>query len=766
MVNIMKLLFLKSLRTIRFNKIRYLGALVLIILSSALFTAFRTSGYSISNSLDAFWQEHRLADASFEINDNAGVNGLKSQDEELLEQYFDHSEKRYYADIKQNGITLRLFSITEKLNIYQLKKGQAPQGPNQVLLDQSFADYHKIKINDTITINQHQAVVSGFFALPDYITVSARPNNTVNDSDVFGLVLVKDIKYWTDLYKTEYLAGLEGEASYAQKDQIFKDFKQALQKRGYAPINWLEADLNGRITNARSDISGFIEIGQILPLFILLVACFMLAIILNRQLLGEENVMGTLYAVGYAKKELLIHYLFLPFLLIALGTAVGGLSGYAFARALALIELSRYNLPIIVYAYNPLDMLIILGIAFGMILPVMFFVVLNALKQPPLELMRGRGRRAKVSKIEKAAKIENLKFGLKFFIRDILRNFGRHMIMFLGMVISGMLLMIGLGILNSVNNIDNDIRKTYQYQHIYSFDSQIKFDQNDKGDDYFEAIALAQFDGQYLKINLRFVDEDFKGISQRDKKTGKMIDYFEMIVSYSAAKHLGVKAGDKIKIIHKSLPFDDWEYEIKTISDYILGDVIFFPKDILIEEFNKTYNTSFDNIYNVIISQTVLPDMEEADYTDIYDYLLKTIDQALGALIAAIFIIGVSAVLVAVVLVYIIVDLVLEENKYNIALFKMFGYSSSKVNSLILNGGILFAAAGLILSYPLDLWFIGYILNRFTQGMSVMVNPVISWWTALIAFLVAATVYGLSRALAARRIAKVPIGEALKNNEQ
>ncbi|HEY8423559.1 MAG TPA: FtsX-like permease family protein, partial [Clostridia bacterium] len=184
-----------------------------------------------------------------------------------------------------------------------------------------------------------------------------------------------------------------------------------------------------------------------------------------------------------------------------------------------------------------------------------------------------------------------------------------------------------------------------------------------------------------------------------------------------------------------------------------------------LKEFNDLYGLNFDNIYNVIISGEVIDGLEQADYIDIYDYLSDTIDQFLGALIAAITIIGASAVLVAVVLVYIIVDLVIEENKYNIALFKMFGYSSGKVNSLILNGGLPFAAAGLALSYPLDMLFIGYILNRFTQGMSIMVNPVISWVTALSALTVAAIVYGLSRAVAARRIAKVPIGEALKNNE-
>ena len=340
------------------------------------------------------------------------------------------------------------------------------------------------------------------------------------------------------------------------------------------------------------------------------------------------------------------------------------------------------------------------------------------------------------------------------------------MILFLGMVISGMLLMIGLGILDSINNIDTDIKNTFRYQHIYSYGADIQYGSSINGEDYFESAALVNNNGNYLKTSLRFMNKDSLGIVQHDKKTKKAIDYSKMAVSYSVAKHLNVKQGDTITIIHKGLPFDDWEYKVEVISDYVLGDVIFLPKDKLINEYNTQYGSDIDNIYNVVISDQLLDGMENTNYTDIYDYLMKTIDQITGALVAAILIIGLSAVLVAIILVHIVVDLILEENKYNIALFKMFGYSSRKVNGLILNGGILFAAAGLILSYPLDLWFIGYILNRFTQGMNVLVNPFISWITALIAFAVAGTVYGLSRLLASKKIAKVPIGEALKNNEQ
>ena len=506
-----------------------------------------------------------------------------------------------------------------------------------------------------------------------------------------------------------------------------------------------------------------------MPIFILLVASFMLAIILNRQLIGEENIMGTFYALGYRKKELLIHYMFLPFLLVSLGTIVGGLLGFSLARAVSLIEITRYNLPLIIYTYNPIDMLIIFSIAFLAILPVTFFVTIHALRQPPLNLMRGQGRRAKVSKIEKAAKIDKLNFRTKFFIRDILRNFGRHFILFLGMVISGMLLMLGLGILDSINNIDTTIKNTYNYQHIYSYGSDIQYGKNSMGENYFESLALVYNNDNYLKTSIRFMDRDSKSIMQNDRQTKKPVDYSKMAVSYSAAKHLNINQGDTIKIIHKGLDFEDWEYKVEITTDYVLGDVIFFPKELLIEEYNKLYGEkigNIDNIYNVVISDKLLDGMQNTAYTDIYDYMMKTIDQVTGALIAAILIIGISAILVAIILVHIVVDLILEENKYNIALFKMFGYSSKQVNGLILNGGILFAAAGFILSYPLDLWFVGYILNQFTQGMNVLVNPYISWLTALIAFVVAGTVYGVSRLLASKKINKVPIGEALKNNEQ
>ena len=762
----MKLLLLKSFRTIRFNKIRYLGALVLIILSSVLFTAFRTSGYSIQKSLDDFFTANCLADVSFEVVNAQKTNGLDPQDKNILEQYFDTVEERYYTDIKKDGVTLRLFSITKNQNTYQLTKGNDPKNQNEVLLDHSFAKYHNIAINDYIAVDGKEALITGFFALPDYITISSQENNIINDSDVFGLVLTPNIDYWALSYKTEYLASLQSGLQIEQKEDVFNNFKKTLEQKGYSTVNWLERELNGRITAADGDISGFIEIGQILPVFILLVASFMLAIILNRQLIGEENIMGTFYAIGYRKRELLVHYMFLPFLLVSLGTIVGGLIGFSLSPAVALIEITRYNLPLIAYTYNPLDILIIFGIAFLAILPVIFFVTLHALRQPPLELMRGRGRRAKVSKIEKAAKIDKLNFRTKFFIRDILRNFGRHLILFLGMVISGMLLMIGLGILDSINNIDTDIKNTFRYQHIYSYGADIQYGSSINGEDYFESAALVNNNGNYLKTSLRFMNKDSLGIVQHDKKTKKAIDYSKMAVSYSVAKHLNVKQGDTITIIHKGLPFDDWEYKVEVISDYVLGDVIFLPKDKLINEYNTQYGSDIDNIYNVVISDQLLDGMENTNYTDIYDYLMKTIDQITGALVAAILIIGLSAVLVAIILVHIVVDLILEENKYNIALFKMFGYSSRKVNGLILNGGILFAAAGLILSYPLDLWFIGYILNRFTQGMNVLVNPFISWITALIAFAVAGTVYGLSRLLASKKIAKVPIGEALKNNEQ
>ena len=229
----MKLLFLKSLRTIRFNKIRYLGALILIILSSALFTAFRTSGYSIQKSLDDFWVNNSLADVSFEVVNAQKTNGLDESDKYILEQYFDTVEQRYYMDIKTDGVTLRVFQKTDTLNTYQLLEGIVPKNQNEVLIDRSFADYHNISIGDTLSINNKHAKVTGFFTLPDYITVSYSESNVINQSDVFGLVLTSDISNWTPTYKTEYLAKLQSGLNIEQKEKIFKDFNNALMSKGW-----------------------------------------------------------------------------------------------------------------------------------------------------------------------------------------------------------------------------------------------------------------------------------------------------------------------------------------------------------------------------------------------------------------------------------------------------------------------------------------------------------------------------------------------------
>lgn len=768
----MKSLIIKSFRTIGFNKIRYLGALLLILLSSALFTAFRTSGYSINDSLYNFWEINNLADVSFEVKNQLGEKSQFSiSEEKLLNSTFEKWEKRYYYDNEiDDGIILRTFSITDRQNIYQLTSGEKIIEDNEILIDHSFASYHDIEIGDFVVINSKTAYIVGFFALPDYITVAKFESEAINSSDDFGIALTQNIDFWNTSYNTEYLCSLADSQNLANKEEIYREFQTKASIMGYNFSNWLEKEFNGRITNAQGDVRGFIEIGQILPIFILLVASFMLAIIISRQLIGEENVMGIFYAVGYKKTELVLHYLILPLLLVSLGTLIGGLLGFGLARGVAFIETMRYNFPIIVYSSKIFDLLIVFGIAFFMILPVTLILVLRALRQRPLELMRGHGRRAKVSKIEKFAKIEKLNFRSKFFIRDILRNFGRHMILFAGMLIAGMLLMLGMGIIDSINNIENDINRTYEYNHIYNYGENLQFDEVKNGEDYLEILAVVYNGDISRKANLRFMNENAKGILQNDGESGKKIDYTQMAVSFSLAKKLKIKKGDEIKILHKSLPFEDWIYKVDIITDYTLGDMIFFPKDLVIEKYNENFgiapNQKIENIYNIILSENKINGLENASYSNIKEYMMETIDQVMGAVTIAIIIIGFSAVLVAVILLQIVVELILEENKHNIALFKMFGYTSSKVNGLILNGGILFAGVGLLLAYPLDKLLIGFILTRFTQGMNVLVVSSISWVTAIVAYAVAIFVYGIARAFATKKILKIPISEALKNNKQ
>jgi putative ABC transport system permease protein len=179
---------------------------------------------------------------------------------------------------------------------------------------------------------------------------------------------------------------------------------------------------------------------------------------------------GTLYAIGYKRKEILLHYLNFPLIISLVGSILGTFVSFLLARPVLNFETYYYNLPILEYYKGEKYMI------FSIILPVLILVtgaalvIWRALKLTPLKLMRGYKENRKAGWLEKKLRLNRMRFTSKFKIREITRSIPRMLILIIGVAAASLLLLLGFTIQNTFNYIvDEGFKNTYKYNYNYTF---------------------------------------------------------------------------------------------------------------------------------------------------------------------------------------------------------------------------------------------------------------------------------------------------------
>jgi putative ABC transport system permease protein len=101
----------------------------------------------------------------------------------------------------------------------------------------------------------------------------------------------------------------------------------SLSEKEQALSEWIDASTNKRIRMAWATISGMKAMSIPVPAAMFLLCCLIVGLMIWRMVRAENVIIGTLYAQGYRRKELIRHYLSIP-LIIA---AAGGLAGVLLA---------------------------------------------------------------------------------------------------------------------------------------------------------------------------------------------------------------------------------------------------------------------------------------------------------------------------------------------------------------------------------------------------------------------------------------------------
>lgn len=740
----------KIKRTMLERKSQYFGSIILIVMSCMLFSLFGGTIENLDVNLNEYKKQFVQEDAQFYVQKQ--INNINS-----LERKYNLSleERKSFDYNLQKNKTIRVISQSTKVDKYYVLSGRDIEKNGEILIDPSFAKAQKLNLGSTINIENKTFKVVGYVSLPDYIYITKSESDILPNPKAFGIgVISKDDinNFKGDL--TFYSVKFNKNANNANNESQFKDEIN----KNYTTIKWLDKADNGRINMVDTKIKESYTFIEAFPIAILVLTCILIGVVMWRVLKGEFSMIGTLYAMGYKKSEIIKHYLSYSLIVAVVGSIVGTLSGYFLTTPMLKYYLLYFNMPILKNNINLKYSVMSLVLPAVFLIPVTYFVVKKALKLSPLELMSGGSHSVKVGILEKYLKLDRFSFNNKFRIREIFRNIPRTVFLILGIMFASMLLLMSFAMKNSM---DFMIKDNYQNVYKYNYDYTFKAFQTDEISGT-EKYSLLPFKAKQIDeaIAIYGVDKNSKYLSLKDKN-GSSISLNNNVITTSLADKLGVKEGQYVYIESK-LDSKTYKIKIDKIADAYIGDFIFMPLESFNSKFNLPRNSYLglwsDNKLNIDETK-LLTVMDKNDIVDAYKSSLMPIMESMGS-------VAVCALIIGIIVIYVVTSLVVEENRGNISLLKILGYKKKEVYSLILNSNIILVIIGYLISIPLLINSLQAMFKSATKNMNMSLPVKLSLTSNIIGFILIWITYEITKYMNRKKVDKIAMVEALKNRNE
>ena len=494
----------------------------------------------------------------------------------------------------------------------------------------------------------------------------------------------------------------------------------------------------------KNDTQSISAIGTVFPIIFFLVAALVALTTMTRMVEEQRTQIGTLKALGYSKFTIIGKYILYAGLATVIGSVIGVFLGEFTIPYLIVgaYKTSYYNLGATVVTLNVIHALVASLAAILCTVGATLFACYKELRAAPAELMRPEAPKAgKRILLENIGFIwERLNFGQKAAMRNLFRYKKRFFMTLFGVGGCMALLLVGLGIRDSVSAMaNNQYGEVFKYDGIVSVDSTLTraqrramlSDVSDISDitDYIQANRtmvyaigkssdnLADEKNAYLIIP-RDTDKFEEYISIRER--GSLVDELELsdegvIITEKYAKLLGVSIGDSIHV--RLSESDAYPKEVKVVGiteNYIFNYIYMTPK-------------LYQSLYNVTSETNVLLlKMEDAaNVEDISSRLLKIsgvnsvtmnadelgeLNTVINSLYFIVVLMIVAAAILAFVVLYNLNNINISERHRELATLKLLGFYDGELSAYVYRENVVLTILGTILGI-----FLGILLHRFVM---------------------------------------------------
>lgn len=759
------MLFRKMWRTVGLYKAQFISMIVMIALGTGIFIGFNMEWVSLEKNVKSFLEATDFADyrivseSGFTEEDLEKVSALDGVDKASRFISFN-------ADVKEKPGDSLSVAVTEDLGVsgFMLMNGGEydPESLDGVWLSDSYAQNNGISVGDSLTLSygahELSGRVTGLIKSGEYLICVRDETQLMPDYDSFGFAYISP-----EMLK----AALDGEF-YPQiniiSQQDKKEFSDAVDGAFGKTMMILSKDENISWSGAMGETEEGKTMSTVLPTLFLLIAVLTMVTTMHRLAAQEKTQIGTLKALGFKNRKILLHYTSYAFFIGLIGAAAGVGIGFLVAGFImnpdgsmgTYLDMPQWKL------YLPQFCWLALAAMLALLTLIGFLSVRYMLKGTAADALRPYApKKIKPLALERTGLWKELGFGTKWNLRDLMRHKTRALMSLIGVLGCMLIMVASLGMRDTMTAFLD-----MYYSDATNYRSRIYLSENadaaarqaviDRYDGDYSASLGVQLGEKAVSLDIYSVENDKVRFPADDGGYAEL-DNYGAYVCMRIADEFGLSKGD---IITLSPYGSDKEYSvivygvIRSVSESIVmstscADVRGIPyiADSVYTDAGKSDIAADAAIKSVQSKQSII---------DSFDTFMKIMNQMILLLIAA-------AVILGVVVLYNLGIMSYAERHREMATLKVVGFRDRKIARLLISQNLWITLLGVILGMPAGAITLNVLMKLMASEyeMQTVIGPMTYIISVLLTFGVSFAV----SLMVARKNKQIDMVEALKGAE-
>ena len=785
----------KMIRDIRKNLSQFITIFLMIMIGIMAYSGIKAYMGGMQETADKFYFENNLQDLN--VMGYLNHDDLKKIKE--INNIKDAELKLSVTATTDNDKTL-LLNFIESNNIskfYVFDGEEFDVNKSGIWLDNFYCLENDIKVGDMVLVKYdgmelHEKVL-GRINVPDHLYDVRDESELYPNRLEFGFAYMS-----TNEITEDYIKSLVMKEVNITDEKIFRMVMPDFNYKDYIPFSSIMVDvkdksklddvkeiIEDKVENAKAiinveDTSSYVAyqgeidegktyVGVFSGIF-LFIAMLSVITTMTRVVKNQRVQIGTLKALGFNNRKIILHYMGYGFWISVVASIVGLILGYfAIGNIFLSTEMDFFEIP---NGHPTMDMssyyvagLVVLAVAL-----ITFITCRSILRENPAETLRTKipSVKGKALNITKKSLFKKLSFTSIWNLRDILRNKMRTFMGLAGVVGCCALIVCSFGMLDSMNFFVK-----LQFEDLYNFDYKLNIKEGISSEEYdtlYEkygnktsqslGIEIRDNDGKRNANNILVTDagDYIRFVDNKNRiKDGPTDD--GIYVTYKLAETKGYELGDEV------------EWHIYGDSKYYKSKIIGFNKD------PQNQNVSMTKKYLESLEIEYRPDSLYTNYDLSKTKEIKNIEtiQDINSLkegmtgmlsmmrTMLIMIIGI-AILLGGVIIYNLGILSYTEKQYQFATLKVLGFKDRQIENIFIKQNNWIAIISIVIGLPAGFYLTDWLFKTaieehydFCAFITIRTYIISIVGTFMVSYLV-------SKFLA-RRIRKIDMVTSLKGNE-